>query len=157
MKRLKILIITLISVLCLVGCGQTRNYAAANTETEEYYYGASVETDDGMKAYIYYYTAKQVDSMCVVDKLPRNLDEWICEKYLDFEYSRYVIKRMYIKEFGDDAELIYLLIPREELYKVTKRYVNCDPDEINKKNRRVKKWNGKEPKLIKDNNFSIKK
>lgn len=152
MKKLRTLIITLLSVLILVGCGQTNKYysSSSNYDTETAYFGASVES---MQAYVYYYTLRQVDSMCVADNLPRNLDEWITERYLDAGMGYYVIKRMYIKEYSEVSELIYIIIPREELYKVTKRFVNYDPNEEANKNRKVKK-NPPKGKLIKYDKFN---
>lgn len=141
MKKIKVLFISFISILILVGCGQTRNMTVTNSNPDVITMGAAVvSTEEGtMRAFVYYYTPKQVDSMCIIDRLPRNLDEWISERYLDFEYSRYVTKRMYIKVYSEESELIYILIPRENLYKVTKRFVNCDPYEETKKTRPVKK------------------
>ncbi len=139
MKKLRVFMLGLLTAILLTGCGQTRNFASAGYG-DEIYYGASVQTtDDIMRTYTHYYTLAQIDSMCIIDKLPRNLDEWVTEKYLDFEYSKYIIKRMYIKVYSEESELIYTIIPREELYKVTKRYVNCDPYEETKNNKTIKK------------------
>lgn len=69
------------------------------------------------------YNARQVDSMCVADALPRDLNEWLRKSYNDYETSQYVVRYMYIKELNNNRELIYIVTERGDIYAVSKRSV----------------------------------
>ncbi len=64
----------------------------------------------------------QVDSICKADKLP-SLDSWIINAFKDYETDETIIKRMYIKE-ENGMELVYIVVGRNEPYKVTRRISN---------------------------------
>ena len=162
-------------MVLLIGCNRanntnfgSRSYESGQ-ETADLLYGASSESP--MLVYNYYYTLQQIDSMCISDNLPRNLEDWITEKFYNIGTGKYLVKRMYIKLYEDDSEIIYLIVPKDSLYKVTKRFVNCDPNQNQVENEPVTnnpsgdnknvKKNPPKDKLIKDifikNKFETKK
>ena len=119
-KSLTKIFVLLLSVILLCGCGETWRLNHQQQNNQEYVIGS-------MRAYVYTYDARQVDSMCVVDKLPRDLGEWTATAYSDYETGKRVVKRMYIKEFSEKEELIYLISEEDErLYKIIKRYVTAE-------------------------------
>ena len=69
------------------------------------------------------YNARQIDSMCVADALPRDLNEWLSKSFNDYETNEYVVRHMYIKELNNNREMIYLITERGEMYVVSKRSV----------------------------------
>lgn len=118
MKRLFKIIIVILSLLCLCGCGE--KWKLRQLSENDYVIGS-------MKAYVYTFDLRQVDSMCVADGLPRNIETWTTTTYNDYETNKKVSKKMYIKELTEKNELIYLLSEdKEKMYKVIKRYVNVE-------------------------------
>ena len=70
------------------------------------------------------YTAAQVDSMCITDNLPKNLNNWTSSGFIDFETNNRTVRYMYIKGYDEDKyEMIYLVTPRGGIYLVSKRKV----------------------------------
>lgn len=109
MKR-TIFIITLLCafLLCCFGCGK-RNIHKGNT-------------DYGMYGSEEIINARQLDSICVADTLLA-LDYWIRVSFYDSETNERIEKRLFIKDFSDDYEIIYTLTLTEQdtLYKIMKR------------------------------------
>lgn len=112
------ILIFIASVMLLCGCGETWRLAHKEQTHEEYTLGS-------MKAYVYNYSPAQVDSMCVADKLPRDLNDWTTGTYTDYETGTIYIRKIYIKEFDSKKEMIYIITPTEYYYKVIKRYVEA--------------------------------
>lgn len=71
----------------------------------------------------YQYTYAQVDSMCVVDKLPVQFEGWYRQAYQDYETGKYVVRYSYIQDLNDNYEMIYIVTQRGEIYFVSKRKV----------------------------------
>lgn len=65
-------------------------------------------------------TKAQLDSICTVDLLP-NYDTWMSVNFTDYETNIVYVKRMYIKSYSEDVEVIYILIGDNEPYKITIR------------------------------------
>ena len=63
-------------------------------------------------------TKAQLDSICTVDLLP-NYDTWMSVNFTDYETNIVYVKRMYIKSYSEDVEVIYILIGDNEPYKIT--------------------------------------
>ena len=118
MKNKFLRFIALFSViLSLTGCGLLKK-ATINGNTE-----TVMGTTQNMYQVTHEYNARQIDSMCVVDVLPRNLNDWIQRSYNDYETNEYVTRYMYIKEMNNNYEMIYIVTPRGEIYVVSKRRV----------------------------------
>ena len=80
-------------------------------------------TTQNMYQIMHEYNARQIDSMCVVDALPRDLNEWLSKSFNDYETNEHVVRHMYIKELNNNREMIYLITERGEMYVVSKRSV----------------------------------
>lgn len=121
MKNKFLSFVVLFSVIfSFTGCGMLNKlfHKGANENTE-----TVIGVTQNMYQVVHEYDARQVDSMCVVDVLPRNLNDWISKSYNDFETNEYVVRHMYIKELNDDSELIYIVTERGDIYFVSKRKV----------------------------------
>lgn len=114
----KILCKCLIAVSLVIGLSSCGNAwkAKHSQQTETTINGA-------MYGYVMVLNERGLDSLCFVDALPRDLDEWKATAYRDYETNKTVVKRMYIKELTETREAIYILIPKQQLYKITKRIV----------------------------------
>ena len=97
-------------ILMVFGCATTKRVKT----NDEVVFGT-------MYGYTQVINNRQLDSICIVDVLPRNLNEWTSSNFYDYETGIKTVKKMYIKELNDRNELIYILIPRDTLYKITKR------------------------------------
>ena len=119
-NKLLSLIVLLSIVFSFTGCGMLSKIfhkeGGENTETV-------LGTTQNMYQIVHDYDARQVDSMCVADILPRNLNDWLRRSYNDYETGEYVTRYMYIKELNDNYEMIYIITPRGEIYVVSKRRV----------------------------------
>lgn len=86
--------------------------------------GTDIVAGQSMFMVTHEYSTYQLDSMCVADGLPKNLDQsWISRTYLDYETRQYVSKYMYIKELNNNYEMIYTVTPKYEMFIVSKREV----------------------------------
>lgn len=113
MKRFfKNLLLTITVAASLTSCGWLTKLARNNDNSGVY--GSSMRVSYTMMA-----TNWQVDSICRADELP-NLEEWIVNSFQDYETGQYVVKKMYIKEEGQN-EIIYIIVGQEEPYQVTRR------------------------------------
>lgn len=75
----------------------------------------------GMYMKTYLYTPFQLDSMCVVDVLPRNLNDWTKNTLTDFETNMTIVRYAYMKEFNELYEMLYIVTPEGDIYIVQKR------------------------------------
>ena len=112
------ILILLAAAFVLCGCGETWRLSHQRQTHDEYTFGT-------MKAFVYEYNGKQVDSMCVADKLPRDLNDWATSSYTDYETGNNYTRKIYVKEYDGKREMIYIITPLERLYKVVKRYVEA--------------------------------
>lgn len=89
---------------------------STSKETSEIVFGAS----SIQSSYEMTITQNQLDSICDADFLPK-YDKWLMAKFTDYETDSVFIKRMYVKEYSENEEIIYILIGNNEPYKITKR------------------------------------
>ena len=68
-------------------------------------------------------TKRQLDSVCVVDGLSVNLNNWLKSTYVDYETNKQIERYAFIKILNENEEMMYILMPVDTLYKLTKRYV----------------------------------
>ena len=98
--------------LILAGCGVIKK----QQERNDYPLGTSMKLtcniQDG-KTY-------QIDSLMVADTLPQ-LDKWLRSVYIDYETKEYITKRMYIRQYKNGTEAVYIILGTEEPYKISKR------------------------------------
>lgn len=97
-------------LLFVVGC-KTQN------SVEEITFGSTMKISYTLKV-----NERQIDSICNVDLLP-NYRTWLSAKFTDYETNTVYLKRMYIKEYSDEEEIIYIIIGDNEPYKITRRIV----------------------------------
>ena len=62
----------------------------------------------------------QLDSICKVDTLP-DYNKWLSARFTDYETNTVILKRIYLKKYSDDEEVIYILMGNKEPYKIVKR------------------------------------
>lgn len=123
MKNKIITFVVLFSVLFFTtGCGTLNRIFHRNAENTEINLGAS----QNMYQETHEYNSSQVDSMCVADTLPRTFESWQPWAYLDHETNKYIVRYMYIKEYNDNYEIIYIITPRGDIYIVSKRKVSSE-------------------------------
>lgn len=65
-------------------------------------------------------TQHQLDSICEVDMLP-TYEKWIKTSFIDYETDSVFTKRLYLKSYSEENEVIYILLGDKEPYKITKR------------------------------------
>lgn len=120
MKNKFLSFIVLFSIIfSFTGCGLIKKISnKGNSDTE-----VVMGTTQNMYQIMHEYNASQIDSMCVVDALPRDLNEWLSKSFNDYETNEYVVRHMYIKELNNNREMIYLITERGEMYIVSKRSV----------------------------------
>lgn len=103
-------IFTFILMLFLtLSCSTTKNVGDIT-------FGTSVM----MNSYEMQITQHQLDSICVADILP-TYDKWIKTSFIDYETDSVFTKRLYLKDYSDENEVIYILLGEKEPYKITKR------------------------------------
>lgn len=113
------LILTLALLFSFTGCGTLSKIFHKNSDNET---EITISTPN-MYQVKHEYNVFQVDSMCVVDTLPRNFDGWLRSAFLDYETNQYIVRYMYIKELNNNYEMIYIVTPKGEMYVVSKRKV----------------------------------
>lgn len=97
--------------ISVVSCGWFTKMPKDNTDTN---LGTSM-----MNSYVMDATMWQVDSICKADALP-DMDVWLISTFKDFETGEAIVRRMYIKQLGEE-EIIYIITGDNEPYKVTRR------------------------------------
>ena len=76
------------------------------------------------------FTEVQFDSICKADRIDGNLRNWHKFSYIDFEDRDTIFKYVYIKEYSDMNEVIYILTPMKNgVYSINKRVVTPDEDD----------------------------
>lgn len=121
MKRL-IFSLCLLLFLLLTACNPTLKVTSkpsiTNNTSDTLVIGS---LNPGMYMKTYYFNEAQVDSMCVVDKLPQNLNEWVNSSFTDYETNAIIIRYIFIKEYDNDYEMIYVITKEGEIYSIQKR------------------------------------
>lgn len=122
MKKILNVLLALSIIVSLNGCGLLNKIFHGHNE------GTDVvgNEDQIMASMTHEYTRPQLDSMCVADTLPLNLNEWLWRSYTDNETHRKIYRYMYIKQLTENGELIYLVTPRGEMYIVMKRFTKTE-------------------------------
>lgn len=111
-KFFKFIAVAVIGI-SVAGCGLFRKAGnGGNNGNETAMYGQTMT-----------YNARQVDSMCVADGISSNLEDWMSMYYVDYETNEQINRYTFIKSMSESEEMVYILTPRDTLYKVTKRYV----------------------------------
>lgn len=102
----------------IVGCGCLKKQH--NNNNNDTNMGAS------MYGYEMLANSRQIDSICVADTLNPYLSEWITTTFVDYETNKTVIQKMYIKKLSDKDEIIYIVVPKDTLFLITKRIVKSE-------------------------------
>ena len=97
-------------VLSAIACGNTRKLAK-----DDNLYGAMYATETVM-------TKAQVDSMCFADELGM-METWFQMSYIDYETGTPITRYTYVRINSENSEIVYVIAPKGELYKITKRMV----------------------------------
>lgn len=114
-RFLNIFIIVLFS--CFVGsCGLFKKVQTGNDNTNVV--AGSIQN---MYQTTHEYKQYQLDSMCVADNLPNDLDQWIKRTYQDYETSVYIDRYIYIKEMNNSYEMVYIVTQKGDIFVVSKR------------------------------------
>ena len=116
MAKLKTLALIAFIGLSICGCGLFRK-VPKNTNTNTTL-GASA-----MYGQTYTINDRQLDSVCFADKLSYDLNDWIKSTYLDYETNKIINKYIFIKTLNEKEEMVYILMPVDTLYELTKRFV----------------------------------
>lgn len=98
--------------LILVGCGVIKK----QQESNDYPLGTSMKLTCNIQNGKTY----QIDSLMVADTLPQ-LDKWLRSVYIDYETGEKILKRMYIRQYNNGNEAVYLIMGSQEPYKISKR------------------------------------
>ena len=98
--------------LRLVGCGVIKK----QQESNDYPLGTSMKLTCNIQNGKTY----QIDSLMVADTLPQ-LDKWLRSVYIDYETGEKILKRMYIRQYNNGNEAVYLIMGSQEPYKISKR------------------------------------
>jgi hypothetical protein len=92
-----------------IGCTTHRNM-------EDITFGAPIM----INLYEFAITQHQLDSICDADMLPA-YEKWIKTSFIDYETDSVFTKRIYLKSYSEENEVIYILLGEKEPYKITKR------------------------------------
>lgn len=111
-KMIKRALIGIGLVFMLIGCGVVKK----QQEKNDYPLGTSMKLTCNIQDGKEY----QIDSIMVADTLP-NLEKWLRSVYIDYETGERILKRMYIRQYDNGTESVYLIMGSEEPYKITKR------------------------------------
>lgn len=113
MKRLFLIVGTLIALLILVACGNT-----AKTQKTDWYYTAGSRM---VSVYDMPVTTFQLDSICMADTLSNNLQNWHRAMYIDFETRDTLYKYTFIKKYSETEEAIYIINEYRDSLSINKR------------------------------------
>ena len=113
-KIFKIIVIAMIG-LSTYGCGLFRKAQKTPTDVS---YGTPAMYGQTMTI-----NSRQLDSICTVDGISRNLDDWLSYFFFDYETNMKVDRYAYIKVLSETEEISYILTPVDTLYRITKRTV----------------------------------
>lgn len=98
--------------LILVGCGVVKK----QQERNDYPLGTSMRLACNIQDGKMY----QIDSLIAADTLPQ-LNKWLRSVYIDYESGERILKRMYIRQYNNGNEAVYLVVGSQEPYKISKR------------------------------------
>ena len=98
--------------LMLVGCGVIKK----QQERNDYALGTSMRLACNIQDGKMY----QIDSLIAADTLPQ-LNKWLRSVYIDYETGERILKRMYIRQYNNGNEAVYLVMGSREPYKISKR------------------------------------
>ena len=114
MKKLNILklIFVLILMLFPISCKNTQQLII----NEDQPYGMSM-----LNSFERVFTSVQFDSICIADRLNKNLAKWHQFATRDGETNEVFVEYMYIKQLGQNEIIYRLLKTRDGKYKITKR------------------------------------
>ena len=98
--------------LMLLGCGVVKK----QQERNNYPLGTSMKISCNIENGKEY----QIDSIMTADTLPK-LERWLSTIYLDYETNDKIQKRMYIRQYKNGTEAVYIIVGSKEPYKITKR------------------------------------
>ena len=98
--------------LMFVGCGVIKK----QQESNDYPLSTSMKLTCNIQNGKTY----QIDSLMVADTLPQ-LDKWLRSVYIDYETGEKILKRMYIRQYNNGNEAVYLIMGSQEPYKISKR------------------------------------
>ena len=114
MNKLNILKLIFVLVLMIfpISCKNSQQLIIYEDQT----YGMSM-----VNSFERIFTPIQFDSICIVDKLNKNLSKWHQFATKDGETNEIFIEYMYIKQLGQNEIIYRLLKTRDGKYKITKR------------------------------------
>ena len=98
--------------LMLAGCGVVKK----QQERCDYPLGTSMRLSCNIQDGKMY----QIDSLIAADTLPQ-LNKWLRSVYIDYESGERILKRMYIRQYNNGNEAVYLVVGSQEPYKISKR------------------------------------
>ena len=98
--------------LMLLGCGVVKR----QQERNDYPLGTSMKISCNIENGKEY----QIDSIMTADTLPK-LERWLSVSYIDYETNDKIQKRMYIRQYKNGTEAVYIIVGSKEPYKITKR------------------------------------
>ena len=98
--------------LMFVGCGVVKK----QQERNDYPLGTSMRLACNIQDGKMY----QIDSLIAADTLPQ-LNKWLRSVYIDYESGERILKRMYIRQYNNGNEAVYLVVGSQEPYKISKR------------------------------------
>lgn len=113
MKRLLIILTTLIGLLIIVGCGNT-----GKVHKSDWYYAG---TSHMVSVYDMPISVHQLDSICVADTLSNDLTKWHKSMFIDFETRDTVYKHTFIKRYSETEEVIYIINEYRDSLSINKR------------------------------------
>lgn len=107
----KKVLVNVFFVVIFFGCATMKHNIPHDIE-----YGTSMRT-----AYtIENGSSYQIDSIIMADTLPA-IEKWMHMSYVDYETNKKIIKRMYIRTYGNGNESVYIIMGNNEPYEITKR------------------------------------
>ncbi len=116
-------VISLVVGMCVCSCGLFKCFNKQQQQQTDANLGTPA-----MYGYTMTITNHQLDSICLVDALSRDLDDWLSTVYVDNETGATINRYAFIKTLEEDDELIYILTPVDTLYKITKRIVKPEEE-----------------------------
>lgn len=122
MKAFKNFLLGLLVIASMSGCGLL---CKQKQNTDGQTYGTSMRI-----LYDKDFTYAQFDSICVVDAIPMDLEQWKAYSSRDYETNNVITEYMFIKSLETNAEVIYrLMIVDEDTYNIYKRITYGNKEE----------------------------
>lgn len=111
MKRLLLFIVT---ILLFVGCGVSNK----------------VNSTRSIFGYVKNIDCRQLDSICIVDGLNRDVTQWMKMQFYDYETSDIITEWLYVKDLTETYDVMYILREKGNCkYRITKRITVTNIDE----------------------------